>query len=88
MIIRVNALDLAIVEEHRSQLDTANRFASLEIVGDSVGVKRGGCLISTENGSIDAQLETQLQGIERALLEMRNNQTPVIPAATTTTALA
>jgi type III secretion protein L len=65
--IRVNPADASTVEGHREKLDPAGRARFLEVVADP-RVTKGGCLIETESGAVDAQLETQLRVLERALL--------------------
>jgi flagellar biosynthesis/type III secretory pathway protein FliH len=37
-------------------------------IREDAEIRRGGCVIQTESGTVDAQLETQLQLLERALL--------------------
>jgi flagellar assembly protein FliH len=56
--------DLVYVEEHRSQL---NATQSVQLVEDQ-SVGRGGCLIQTEMGAVDARIEQQFAEIERAFI--------------------
>lgn len=65
--LRVNPTDLPLVEQHRRRFEQMGRNQFLDIVPDPV-VTAGGCMIESESGSIDAQLETQLRVLERALL--------------------
>lgn len=67
VIVRVNPADAVAVESHRERLDPAGRARFLEVVADA-RVAAGGCLIESESGAVDAQLETQLRVLERALL--------------------
>jgi type III secretion protein L len=65
--IRVNPGDLTSLEANREKLDPGGRAHFIDIVGDP-RVSAGGCIIESESGAIDAQLETQLRVLERALL--------------------
>jgi type III secretion protein L len=59
-IVRVHPDDLALIDQ---ALRTRVTFVS------DASVSRGGCLVKTEAGVVDAQLDTQLRAIERALTE-------------------
>ncbi|HKE59478.1 MAG TPA: type III secretion system stator protein SctL [Pyrinomonadaceae bacterium] len=65
--VRVNPAELVAVEANREKLDPGGRAHFIDIVGDP-RVNAGGCIIESESGAIDAQLETQLRVLERALL--------------------
>jgi type III secretion protein L len=65
--IRINPTDFPAIDAARSQLEQAGRAQFLDLVADKQ-VPAGGCLIESESGTIDAQLETQLRVLERALL--------------------
>jgi type III secretion protein L len=66
--LRVNPADLVAIEAARPQLLAhLGGEVSLELKSDEA-VQRGGCMIDTEIGSIDAQLGTQLEQIARILL--------------------
>ena len=65
--VRVNPADMPVVEAYRTRLDPAGRARFLDVVADPA-VGHGGCVIETESGTIDAQLDTQLRVLERALL--------------------
>lgn len=63
--IRVNPEDLGFLKDNKMQLYTMlGESKEIEIVED-VLVGRGGCIIDTEIGTIDARLETQLRVIEK-----------------------
>ena len=66
--IRVNPADLMVIEEQRQRLDRADREKYVDLVPDP-RVTSGGCMIESESGAIDAQLETQFRVLERALLK-------------------
>jgi len=69
VVLRVNPEDIRIVREHGSDwLAVLEGTRSLEIVEDG-RVRRGGCLVETEAGNVEAQLDKQLKTIERALVE-------------------
>jgi type III secretion protein L len=65
--VRVNPADFAIAEGCRDRLDPAGRGRFLEVVADP-RVSAAGCVIESQSGAIDAQLETQLRVLELALL--------------------
>jgi type III secretion protein L len=67
LVVRVNPHDLATIQKHRDRLDPGARARFLDIVADP-RVASGGCVIESESGTVDAQLETQLHVMERALL--------------------
>ncbi|MCU0313840.1 MAG: type III secretion system stator protein SctL, partial [Solirubrobacteraceae bacterium] len=65
--LRVHPDDLAAVEAARPRLrQLLLRAPDLALRADPT-VGRGGCVVETEVGAIDARLETQLAAIERAL---------------------
>ncbi len=69
VIIHVNPEDLRIVREHGSEwLGRLEGTRSLEIQEDE-RIGRGGCLVETESGNVEAQIEKQLKTLERALIE-------------------
>ena len=69
IIIRLNPADLEIVSKHSKEIKSAEGLKELILEEDSE-VTRGGCLIHSELGHIDAQIETQLEMIGKALLEI------------------
>jgi type III secretion protein L len=72
--VRVNPADLPVIEEHGQRLERSGREKFLDIVPDPL-VATGGCVIESESGAIDAQLETQLRVLERALLTRATDDT-------------
>jgi len=58
IVVRVHPDDVAAVRAARAELT----------VHADPGVARGGCLVDTEVGTIDARLDVQLAAIERALV--------------------
>jgi type III secretion protein L len=68
IIIRVHPTDLKNLEQAKAQLIARlGRAKDIDLRGDQ-SIKRGGCIIDTEIGTIDAQLETQLEQITNILL--------------------
>jgi len=65
MVIRVNPLDLEILE--RNQPEWIASDEGIELKADK-RIKRGGCLVEGESGSVDAQIESQIDAIEKALM--------------------
>lgn len=66
LTVRINPSDLPLIQAQRERLDPAGRARFLDIVADP-RVHRGGCIIESESGTVDAQLDTQLRVLERAL---------------------
>jgi type III secretion protein L len=71
LTLRINPADLPHVHARRELLDQITRAPYLDLVADPL-VTHGGCIIESDSGTIDAQLETQLRIIERALLARAN----------------
>lgn len=67
LIVRVNPGDLQTLESRRADLIAVlARAKDVTLRGDST-ISSGGCIVESELGTIDAQLETQLDVIERIL---------------------
>lgn len=67
--IRVNPADAATLRSHSGDwAEAAGAGSAVEIVED-MRIKRGGCLIEGESGSVEAQLDRQIEMIEKALVE-------------------
>jgi len=78
--LRVHPDDLAAVAAARPRLqDLLVRAPDLALRADPA-VGRGGCVVETEVGVIDARLETQLAAIERALAEAPTGALDAAPA--------
>lgn len=64
--IRVSPVDFDLVKNHWSERQgTGEGIAQAEIVADK-RIKPGGCVIDTQGGSVDAQIDTQLAEIKKA----------------------
>ena len=69
IVIRLNPADMETISKYSEELKTAEGLKELILEEDSK-VTRGGCLIHSELGHIDARIETQLEIIGKALLEV------------------
>jgi flagellar assembly protein FliH len=68
MKIRVNPKDEALVREYRTSiLASTDAVRELAIEADET-IARGGCIIESDSGNVDALLVTQIERIEVALL--------------------
>jgi type III secretion protein L len=68
LVLRVNPADAELLRSGRKKLlDLVGRTKDLAVREDPE-VERGGCIIETENGTVDAQLSTQMRMLETALL--------------------
>ncbi len=68
--IRVNLADLELTSQHkRDFIEMVEGIKSIKILEDST-VDRGGCIIDTDFGSIDARISSQLHEIEDKILEL------------------
>mgnify|MGYP001613062097 FL=1 len=68
--IKVNPEDLEVAREIKTDLAISNGFKKITIEGDT-SVGRGGCVVETNLGSIDARIEQQIDEIEHALKDVR-----------------
>ncbi len=65
--IRCNLEDLALLESGRPRLVERCRSAGVLRIEADDHVPRGGCILDSELGQVDARLDVQLEAIERAL---------------------
>ncbi len=65
--VQVSPQDYENVKKHEKELIEKLEYGKTLIFRQNESVKKGGCVIETEIGTIDAQLETQLQAIKKAL---------------------
>jgi flagellar assembly protein FliH len=65
--LRVNPEDYELVEKLRPEIFSSIRELKTMTVTSDVSVTRGGCLLETARGNIDASIETQLKKISEAL---------------------
>ena len=72
LVIQVNPSDAAVVNQQIRKLLDSAAFQPPEIeVSPLESITPGGCVIVSELGRVDAQLEKQLQCMERVLLKSR-----------------
>jgi flagellar assembly protein FliH len=70
IIIRVNMADLKLTTEHTKDfVKLVEGAASIQVQEDS-SVDKGGCIIETDFGEIDARIASQLAELETKILEM------------------
>lgn len=68
--IRVNLADIELTSEHKKDfVEMVEGVKSIKILEDNT-VDRGGCIIETDFGSIDARITSQLREIEDNILEL------------------
>jgi len=96
ILIRVNLADLQLATEHKqSFISMMEGVQSINIAEDS-SVDRGGCIIETDFGEIDARIASQLAEMENRILEISpinpndkgNTPVPVIRTASINNELA
>ncbi|MCS6915157.1 MAG: FliH/SctL family protein [Myxococcales bacterium] len=68
VLLRVHPDDLKALERGRPRLLARCSQAQAVQLRADPAVPRGGCIVETELGTVDARLQVQLQAIERALL--------------------
>jgi Flagellar biosynthesis/type III secretory pathway protein len=70
VVIRVNLNDVAMTTQHvKDFLSAAENIKNITVVEDST-IDRGGCVIETDFGAIDAKIVSQLNEIEQRILEV------------------
>jgi flagellar assembly protein FliH len=89
VVIRVNIADLKLAVEHKQEfIKMMEGTKSIQILEDS-SVDKGGCIIETDFGEIDARISSQLAELESKILEIspirssikENTPPPVIKTA-------
>ncbi|MDD3777182.1 MAG: FliH/SctL family protein [Actinomycetota bacterium] len=69
LIIRLNPKDYHYLVTHKQEIkDITDKFPALKLIDDQ-RVEKGGCIISTQNGDIDAQPSSQLKIMDRLIQE-------------------
>jgi len=70
VIVRVNLADLQLASDHAKDfVDAAEHARRVTVVEDSA-VDRGGCIIETDFGEIDARISSQLHELEEKILDV------------------
>ncbi|MBN1899271.1 MAG: flagellar assembly protein FliH [Spirochaetes bacterium] len=72
VIVRVNTEDLELATEHKEELMQIFEELKHMVILEDTRVDRGGCIIETDFGSVDARIATQLQEIEEKVRELAN----------------
>ncbi len=65
--LRVNPADIEVIRHHRDAIVASSDIEHLRVVEDQ-RVDRGGVLVETESGTIDAKITTQLREARRAIV--------------------
>ncbi len=67
--VRVHPLDAQVLQATiRELLPASDEAASVEIIPDG-SIERGGCVIESDRGIVDARLETQFEEMQARLLD-------------------
>lgn len=69
LIIRVNPLDADVIKKHEPEWMMAAGAGTAVKVQEDARIKRGGCLIEGESGNVEAQIDRQIEVVERGLME-------------------
>lgn len=87
IVLRINPADRAALNEHRADLlETMLAGGNIVFMNDP-NISRGGCMIETEHGTVDARLETQLSTLNqiltgrREIIEIKSPTYDQFPAA-------
>ncbi|MFA5250582.1 MAG: FliH/SctL family protein [Parachlamydiales bacterium] len=70
VIIYVNKADLPVVEENKNKLKEHLHQVKIFSIQERDDIEAGGCIIQTEAGIINAQLENQWRALENAFEKM------------------
>lgn len=74
LILRVSPMDFNYVAENNAKIvRLVEGISGIEVVEDS-SLDKGGCIIETESGMIDASAKTQIKELEKALLFTLRNE--------------
>lgn len=71
LVLKLSPEDLEVAVSQRSKLmEAVQATGEIEILPDP-RIRRGGCMVETEAGEVDATLESQLEALEKALLSAK-----------------
>lgn len=76
--VRVNPADIETIREHKEKMMNNTDVERLRVVEDQ-RVDRGGVVMETESGTIDAKVATQI-GEARRMLQVEDDPVPVTPS--------
>ncbi len=75
--IRVNLADVGMTSEHtKNFISAAENIKNITVVEDST-VDKGGCIIETDFGAVDARIASQLSELEQKILEISPIKTKI-----------
>jgi flagellar assembly protein FliH len=77
--LRVHPADESVVQAHRNAFLSSLGNVREMIIETDEGLERGGCIIESPSGNIDARISTQLRQIEAALFGASSNRGDVLP---------
>ncbi len=66
VIIKLNPEEIEIMSEENEQLLNGSSFSKITFEGDD-RIEKGGCIVQTEIGSVDARISSQLNEIKKIL---------------------
>lgn len=82
VIVRVNLNDVGMTTQHTKDfLSAAENVKNITVVEDST-IDRGGCVVETDFGAIDARIVSQLNELEQRILEVSPIKTRLKTATT------
>ncbi len=82
VIVRVNLNDVGMTSQHTKDfLSAAENVKNITVVEDST-IDRGGCVVETDFGAIDARIVSQLNELEQRILEVSPIKTRLKTATT------
>jgi flagellar assembly protein FliH len=65
--------EIPLLTSHRHELQAQlNASSELQFVPDS-NIEKGGCIVRTKHGAVDARIDTQVNEVKRALLDLAVN---------------
>jgi len=67
--LRVSPDDYEWITDHRNQWEPASELSIRVIIVPDGSIERGGCLITTLSGAIDARVETRMESVRKCLRE-------------------
>ncbi len=74
LIVKLNPEDTAVFERGiETYLPEIKQFTDVQIVPEK-SIERGGCILESDSGIINAELDVQLQKIEESLLEEKQDE--------------
>lgn len=77
VVIRVNLSDVEMTSEHtKNFISAAENIKNITVVEDST-VDKGGCIIETDFGAVDARIASQLGELEQKILEISPIKTKI-----------